>query len=99
MIKLKGGDGWLFSVGELRNTKVRDWYMETYPKDSLGDRIDDSVTMWDVVALLNAGLGGRVYSLLGVGDSVLRERIFARIAGIVGCDYNDVYNTWLKGGC
>ena len=99
MIKLKGGDGWFFAVGELRNTKVRDWYMETYPRDELGARIDGSVTMWDVVGLLNAGLGDRVYNLLRVGDSVIRERIFIRISGIVGCDYSDVYDTWMKGGC
>lgn len=95
MIKIKDGDGWFFPCGDLRMTKVRDWYMEAYPDDDLGPRLKKDVTLWDVVGLLNAGLGKHVYDLLGVGDSIVRERVFWRISKVVGCDYDDVYFTWL----
>ena len=77
---------------------MREWYTETYPTDDVGLEIVSDVTMWDVVALLNAGLGHRFYNLIGAGDSLVRERIFGRIAKIVGCDYDDVYYTWLRDG-
>lgn len=95
MIKIIDGAGWFFPCGDLRMTKVRDWYMETYPDDDLGPRLKKDVTMWDVVGLLNAGLGKHFYDLIGVGDSVIRERVFHRISKIVDCDYDDVYFTWL----
>jgi hypothetical protein len=95
MIKIEDRASWFFNVGELRMTKVRDWYMEAFPDDDLGPKLDKDVTMWDVVGLLNAGLGKRFYDLIGEGDSVIRERVFWRISKIVGCDYDDVYFTWL----
>lgn len=95
MIKLRKDASWFFAVGDLRMTKVRDWYMENFASDDLGASLKDDVTMWDVVAALNAGLGDRVYDLIGVGDSIVRERIFSRIAEMVGCDYCVVYSTWI----
>lgn len=98
MIRIKNDSGWFFPVGNLRLEKVREWYMENYPDDELGASLNETVTMWDVVGLLNAGLGGRFYDLVGAGDSVIRERIFDRISKIVHCDYDVVYDTWLKEG-
>lgn len=96
MIKIRNCDGWFFTTGNLKMEKVREWYMDKYPDDDLGKDINKNVTMWDVVGLLNAGLGDHLYKELGAGDSVIRERVFERIAEIVHCDYDTVYNTWLE---
>ena len=96
MIKIPNSAGWFFPVEDLRATNVREWYMSNYPTDDLGPKIRADISMWDVVGLLNAGLGHRIYDFLHVGDSIVRERIFGRIAKLVGCDYDDVYYTWLR---
>ena len=94
MIKLNKAT-WMFIVNDL-NTSVRDWYCKTYPDDDLGKSILSNMTFWDLVAALNAGLD--VYKFLGVADSVVRERVFARIAKLAVCDYDDVYDTWMAAG-
>ena len=94
MIRIKNDATWFFTVGDLKNS-VRDWYMDTYPNDDLGHMIDKKVSFWDLVGLLNAGLGDKIYKVIGVDDSVIRERIFSRISKVVGCDYGTIYDTWI----
>ena len=38
-----------------------------------------------------------VYSLFGVGDSVIRERLFERLAEIEGVKYSYIYDLWMQG--
>lgn len=96
MIRIENRDSWFFNVGEMRMTNVRDWYVKNFPNDDLGPKLHKDVSFWDVMGLLNAGLGCRIYKMIGVGDSVIRERLFARLAELAGCDYDDVYKTWLN---
>ena len=94
MIRLNCDD-WTDVVRDL-NTSVRDWYVATYPTDDLGPKIPSGLTFWDVVAALNIGVD--VYCVLwDAGDSIVRERIFTRIADIMNCDYDVIYNTWMGG--
>ena len=84
------------TIHDLMNTRVINWYMATYPTDDLGPMIPTGLTFWDIVSILN--IGADFYSFLGdTADSVVRERIFAKTAEIVGCDYDTVYNTWMGG--
>ena len=73
---------------------IKRWYRRAYPADRLGKSIDESMTF----AKLFLGMvhGAEVYELIGVGDSLIRERVFAEIAKRMGCDYDVVYNIWLK---
>ena len=41
--------------------------------------------------------GGDVYDRLGVGESVVRERVFAELSARIGCGYDDIYDAWLNG--
>lgn len=92
MIRLNCDD-WASTVASLRSP-VGKWYMATYPSDNLGKDIPVGLTFWDLVAAMN--LGADVYCFLGdAADSLVRERIFGRIADIMGCDCDVVYNTWL----
>ncbi len=73
--------------------RLRQWYEETYPEDDLGSEIDEEATFRDLYnAIRNAG---NVYEIIGVGDSIIRARCFERLAGIIGKDYNYVYDRWL----
>lgn len=71
---------------------VKEWYCKTYPTDELGKEINDSITFANV--LLGIAQGTDVYDIIGVSDSIVRERIFAEIAARMGCDYNVIYNLW-----
>lgn len=73
---------------------VRDWYITAYPFDELGDWMVHACTFGMVYRAL---LRGRdVYDTLGVNDSVVRERVFEKLAVILDKPYDYVYNLWLE---
>lgn len=76
--------------GNLKES-VKDWYKKTFPDDDLGDRIDENVSFEDI----NKNPGA-IYDLLGVGDSLVRERVFQEISGRENKDYNDIYQRWMN---
>lgn len=72
---------------------VAEWYANQYPDDA--DIMYDSndVTFRDIIYdMVN---GKDFYDIIGVGDSIVRERIFERIANIYNISYDDIYNLWL----
>ena len=71
---------------------IREWYIAEYPSDELGSKIG-GLTFRDLVEGMNRGED--VYSLLGVGDSVVREHVFAELAKLLQVDYDMVYDKWL----
>lgn len=75
------------------NTKLRDYYMAMYPTDALGERINEETTFGDLEDCINQK--GCVYDLFGVGDSIIRERLFKALADIMGCSYNYLYMKWV----
>lgn len=78
-------------VGE--NSKIKDWYIKEYSSDDLGKELNDESTFKDLlIAILN---GNDVYSVLGVGDSIIRERAFAKLSKINGKGEQWAYNNWL----
>lgn len=74
---------------------VRDWYLKAFPDDQLGAQIAPSLTFEDALTALPRG--GGFYDALGVGDSVVRERVFEELADRNGLTYEDVYEAWLDG--
>lgn len=79
---------------KLFNSKIRDWYVKAYPTDNLGEEISDA-TFVDLFDALDNYLD--VYKLLGVGDSLIRERCFEKLAEIIDEDYGYVYEQWMLG--
>ena len=71
---------------------IREWYTAEYPSDELGSKIR-GLTFRDLVEGMNRGED--VYSLLGVGDSFVREHVFAELAKLLQVDYDMVYDKWL----
>lgn len=79
------------------NANIKDWYIENYPSDELGETLSPSITFLDLNNLLNCGEGKNVYELLGgYSDTVIRERCFQKLAELINCPYDDIYSQWLK---
>jgi len=77
---------------EAKQTYLRDWYADTYEGDELTPAINGDNTFFDLFVALDNGLD--VYQIIGVGDSLIRERMFDKLASIMGITYADVYDRW-----
>lgn len=76
----------------LKDLKVKPVYKKMYPTDDLADEIDPKLTFKQTYDRM--AKGECVYDIIGIGDSVIRERIFAILADIYVVTYNDIYNLW-----
>lgn len=81
-------------VGE--NQTIKDFYTNAFPTDPLGKELDDKKTFKDVWNDLLKG--NSVYKTFGVGDSVVRERIFEQLAKLKKVDYDVIYDAWQSKG-
>lgn len=73
---------------------VRKWYMTAFPHDELGYEIKDDINFEGLDEVLEQGRD--VYEYLGVADSIVRERIFDKLADLTGVDYDDIYEKWIN---
>jgi hypothetical protein len=73
---------------------IREFYLENYPTDELGVEVNDGVTFSGLLNVLFTD--GNVYEYIGVGDSIVRERLFEKLAEELGTPYDYVYNLWLN---
>ena len=78
---------------ELRQP-IRAWYEKAFPSDELSGEIRD-ITFYDFLNCMNHEEDP--YELLGVGDSIVRERVFDRAAELLQVDYDVIYLKWLRG--
>jgi len=73
---------------------IREFYVKNYPTDDLGMGINPKATF---AGLLNQLIvNGDVYEYLYVYDSIVRERLFERLAEELEVSYEYVYKLWLK---
>lgn len=75
------------------NNNIKQWYVLNHASDELGHKLDDTLTFQGLWDGLNKGID--IYGLLGVGDSIIRERVFDELAKRKGVDYDVIYNMWL----
>lgn len=77
-----------------KEKKVLEWYTEKYPTDEFGKKINETIT-W--LGLLNSMRDHKeVYETIGVSDSIVRERCFAKLASLMFVPYDVIYNLWLS---
>ena len=75
-------------------TPIRTWYITAYPTDDVGPTLNPATTFADLWQALKQG--GCVYAALGGdADSVVRERVFAQLAALLGTDYDRIYTLWV----
>lgn len=72
---------------------MRTYYEVWYPEDPLGVFISDNCFM-DLFEALDSYKD--VYDVIGVAESVIRERLFKRLAELLCVSYDDIYEQWLK---
>lgn len=70
---------------------IKDWYTKEYPTDELGQQMNHVITFEELYKGLPA-----IYELIGVPDSLVRERVFNKLAQIMKVSYEDIYDKWLN---
>ena len=75
------------------NTSIKNWYMVNFPTDKLGSAMNNVATFKDMYKALQCGLDP--YVVLGVGDSIIRERVFSELAELTGVSDDYIYDLWL----
>lgn len=76
----------------LKSTNVKNWYKDTFPQDELADEINDNITFYDVFNALDNHKD--IYNLLGVDDSVVRERVCYKLDDILDEPEGYSYEQW-----
>ena len=78
-------------------SKIKEWYLKEYSSDSLGNQLLDGTTFYDLFYALDRKKD--IYTTLfgneELGDSLIRERVFEKLAEIMGVDYKYIYEQWL----
>ena len=73
---------------------IKQFYIENYPTDELGIELKDDTNF---TGLLNELFTNNdIYGYIGVGDSIIRERLFEKLSEILNCSYDYVYDLWLN---
>ena len=73
---------------------IKQYYTERFPTDDLGNEIKDNVTFLGLLDILFRNLD--VYDYVGVGDSLVRERVFEGLSQYSSLDYSFIYDLWLQ---
>ena len=82
-------------MNTMEKIKIKEWYIKEYPTDELGIEINNDITFYDLFVVLDTYKD--VYEALNVWDSIVRERVFGKLAEIMNVDYDYVYEQWLRG--
>jgi len=73
---------------------IRSYYLETYPADDLGLEINKDATFLGLFRELVAARD--IYKFIGVSDSLVRERLFDKLAKLLNEPYEYIYKLWLN---
>ena len=73
---------------------IKDFYLNNYPTDELGVELNEKATFAGLVTILFGDMD--VYDYIGVGDSLIRERLFEKLSNILNTSYDYIWNLWLK---
>ena len=74
--------------------KIKQFYLNNYPTDELGVELNENANF---TGLLNELVTNNdIYGYIGVGDSIIRERLFTKLSEILKTPYDYVYNLWLN---
>ena len=76
------------------NLEIVDFYVNEYPKDDIAVDINPKATFNGLYQILKNK--GDAYKYIGVGDSVVRERVFQKLAEIKGVKYDVIYDMWME---
>ena len=75
---------------------IREFYVKNYPSDDMGKGINPEATFDGLAKTLSDKYIHCVYEYIHVYDSIIRERLFEKLASIKGCEYEVIYQRWLS---
>lgn len=75
----------------MNTINIKKWYNKYFPEDELGKDINPTATFNDLDAYIE-----QPYNIIGVGDSIIRERVFSGLAKYLSVSYEVVYKNWLN---
>ena len=70
---------------------IKKWYLETFNDDE-GLKINENANFND----MDYYEIRHIYDYLNVEDSIIRERVFEKLAQLVGATYQEIYDIWLS---
>ena len=74
------------------NKNIKEWYTMSFKTDEMGAELNE-VTFYELHKALHDGKD--IYEIMGVGDSLIRERLFLELAELLQLDYENIYRLWL----
>ena len=80
---------------DVMKESATDWYAKAFKSDKkMAPK--NGVTFEQLYESLKKG--ENIYDKMGVGDSIVRERVMSEMADRMGVDYDHVFDLWLNGG-
>jgi hypothetical protein len=79
---------------EIKLMTIKEFYLDNYPSDELGNEINENSTFVGLLWMLQTKRS--VYDFLGISDTVVRERVFQELAKQLRLSYTTIYEMWLK---
>ena len=70
--------------------EVRTYYKIVFPTDELGDDLPKRLTFSGFAKRFKAGKD--IYNIVGVHDSVVRERLTHALQYVLDCSYDEIFN-------
>ena len=75
------------------NSDISAWYAAEFSDDEMKDEIYTGVSFQKLNDMLSSN---DLYSIIGVDDTVVRERCFSKLAELMQVDYSVIYEKWLN---
>lgn len=72
------------------NDSIKEWYKKTYKTDECGEDINPNTTFMEVLSDAE-----NAYDLIGVTDSIVRERVFDELSKRTNIPYEKIHNMWM----
>lgn len=72
---------------------IKSWYMQKFPDDELGAEIHTGVSFQMLYDNLSST---DISNIIGISDSVIRERCFSKLAELMRVNYDVIYDKWLN---
>jgi hypothetical protein len=70
---------------------IKKWYLETFNDDE-GLKINENANFND----MDYYEIRHIYDYLNVEDSIVRERVFEKLATLLNINYDEIYNIWVN---
>ena len=75
------------------NSDISAWYAAEFSDDEMKDELYTGVSFQKLYDMLSSN---DLYSIIGVDDTVVRERCFSKLAELMQVDYSVIYEKWLN---